>query len=62
MGNVVNKPNKRFELKKNDFKSLIKITYLPENEIKEIYEKFKEINPTGLLNKWEFIELYTRLR
>ena len=62
MGTVVNKPTKRFELKKNDFKSLNKITNLPENVIKEIYEKFKQINPNGFLNKWEFFELYTRLR
>lgn len=60
MGN--NKSSNRFVLKKTDFKLLSKKTNLPEREIKDIYEKFKTINQNGELNKYEFVELYSKIR
>lgn len=51
-----------YNLSDSDLKYLSKQTDLNENAIKEIFNKFCDNNPTGYLNKDEFVRLYCSLR
>lgn len=50
------------DLSEKDYKFLTTQTGYTKDEIKNIFNKFNENNPDGLLDKKEFIRLYGELR
>lgn len=56
---VSNKPPK---LSSKDYKFLVKQTGMSKDQITDIFNKFNENNPDGVLNNIEFARLYIELR
>lgn len=56
------KTSKAKKLSSKDLKFLQTQTGMPESEITKIYDEFIENNKDGILDKSEFVRLYTRFR
>lgn len=55
-------PTNAFQLNDADLKYLSQQTELNKDAIKAIFKRFSEDNPTGYLDKSEFVKLYCSLR
>lgn len=64
LGNVFRRstPTTAFRLNDQDLNYLCKQTELNAEAVKDIFNKFSEDNPSGYLDKAEFVRLYCSLR